>query len=81
MEWIQLITVIVANITMFLWARSEARNDQQEIRQSIRSDHETLRNLIDKHQHLTRDMIKAIKMEMTDFHQRLLNIESKKKNK
>ncbi len=32
MEWLQLITVVGANLAMFMWARSEARHDQSEIR-------------------------------------------------
>ena len=32
MEWIQLITVVGANLAMFMWARSEARHDQAETR-------------------------------------------------
>lgn len=32
MEWIQLITVVGANLAMFMWARSEARHDQSEMR-------------------------------------------------
>jgi len=32
MEWLQLITVVGANLVMFMWARSEARHDQAEMR-------------------------------------------------
>lgn len=37
MEWIQIFTVIASNMALFIWARSEARHDQQEIREIIRS--------------------------------------------
>ncbi len=32
MEWSQLLTVVGANLAMFMWARSEARHDQAENR-------------------------------------------------
>ena len=32
MEWAQLLTIIGTNLAMFLWARSEARHDQEELR-------------------------------------------------
>jgi len=32
MEWIQILTILGTNLAMFMWSRSEARNDQQELR-------------------------------------------------
>ncbi len=37
MEWIQLITVVGANLAMFMWARTEARHDQAEMRLLMKS--------------------------------------------
>lgn len=37
MEWLQLLTVVGANLAMFMWARSEAREDQAEMRMIIKS--------------------------------------------
>ena len=37
MEWIQLLTVIGANLAMFMWARSEARHDQSEMRMIMKA--------------------------------------------
>jgi len=37
MEWIQILTVVGANLAMFMWARSESRHDQQEIRLLIKA--------------------------------------------
>ena len=34
--WLQLLTVVGANLAMFMWARTEARHDQQEIRQLVK---------------------------------------------
>lgn len=43
-SWIQVLTIIISNFALmsgvfglFLWARSEARHDQQELRQIARS--------------------------------------------
>lgn len=44
MEWLQLMTIVGANLAMFMWARSEARQDQQEIRDIIRAIQEDLRD-------------------------------------
>lgn len=30
--WLQLLTVVGANLAMFMWSRSEARHDQSEMR-------------------------------------------------
>lgn len=43
MEWIQLLTIIGSNIALFMWARSEARQDQQEIRDIIRAIQEEMK--------------------------------------
>ncbi len=37
MEWIQLLTVVGANLAMFMWSRSEAREDQAEMRMIMKS--------------------------------------------
>lgn len=37
MDWTQVLAIMASNIALFLWARSEARHDQQEIREIIRS--------------------------------------------
>jgi len=36
MEWIQILTIVGSNMALFIWARSEARHDQQELRQISR---------------------------------------------
>jgi hypothetical protein len=37
MDWTQVLTIVGSNLALFIWARSEARSDQQEIREIIRS--------------------------------------------
>jgi hypothetical protein len=35
MEWAQVATIVIANLGMFLWARTESRNDYRELRALI----------------------------------------------
>lgn len=51
MDWGQVLLILGANIALigsnmalFLWARSEARNDQQEIREIIRAIQEEMKD-------------------------------------
>ena len=37
MEWSQLLTIVGANLAMFMWARSEAREDQAEMRMILKA--------------------------------------------
>lgn len=81
MDWTQVLTMIGANIvliaacmgtsiSLFLWCRSEAREDQQH-----------LDNKIDAQRKETQDLIKAIHLEIKDFHTRLCAIEERSKRK
>jgi hypothetical protein len=75
MEWTQVLTLVGSNIglmvvsigstiTLFLWARSEAREDQRELREIIAADR---RDFL--------DLIREIKEELKDFHARLYALE------
>jgi hypothetical protein len=44
MEWLQILTIIGSNLALFVWARTEARHDQQEIREIIRSIQEEMKD-------------------------------------
>ena len=44
MEWLQILTILGTNLAMFMWARSEARQDQQEIREIIRAIQEEMKD-------------------------------------
>ena len=73
-SWIQVLTIIIGNFALmvgvfglFLWARSEARHDQQELRENMR-----------KGQEETRQIISAIHEELKDFHGRLCAIEERR---
>lgn len=37
MDWTQIFTILASNTALFIWARSEARHDQQELREIIRA--------------------------------------------
>ena len=44
MDWTQVLTIVGSNLALFIWARTEARNDQQEIREIIRSIQEEMKD-------------------------------------
>lgn len=44
MDWAQVLFIMGSNLAMFMWARSEARHDQQEIREIIRSIQDEMRD-------------------------------------
>jgi len=44
MEWLQILIILGSNLALFIWARSEARHDQQEIREIIRSIQEEMKD-------------------------------------
>lgn len=77
MDWIQVLTIVGANIvliaacigttiSMFLWARSEAREDQADLSMKL-----------DNQRKEANDLIKAIHEEMKDFHNRLIILEER----
>ena len=44
MDWTQVLTILGSNLALFIWARTEARHDQQEIREIIRSIQEEMKD-------------------------------------
>lgn len=67
MEWLQLLTVVGANLAMFMWARSEAREDQAEMRMIIKSIQDEMKDF----------HIRLERIDM-DFKNRLCAIEERK---
>jgi hypothetical protein len=59
-NWIQILTVILANFSIVWWFRKESREDWKMIHQEMKEFKE------------------AIRIEMKDFHERLLEIERKR---
>ena len=79
MDWTQVLAIVGSNIalmavsigstiSLFLWARSEAREDQQELRETLAADRRDMLQII-----------REIQSEMKDFHNRLCIIEEKRK--
>ena len=70
MDWLQILTLIASNfaliLTLWLWNRSESRNDHRHLENSV----STIITAI--HQEIT-----AINQEMKDFHGRLCAIEER----
>lgn len=44
MDWSQVLAIVGSNMALFIWARSEARHDQQEIREIIRGIQEEIKD-------------------------------------
>ena len=44
MDWAQLLTIVGANLAMFMWARSEARQDLSELRNINQSIQEEIKD-------------------------------------
>lgn len=85
MDWNQVLTIVGSNIilaimslgttiTLFLWARSEARQDQAE----LRSHFNYFQNEIRQEMKEFREIWMA---ESKDFHERLLKIEMERNRK
>lgn len=43
--WMQILVILGTNMAMFMWARSEARHDQQELREIMRIAQEELKHM------------------------------------
>jgi len=68
MDWTQVLTIVGANIGIFLWLRSESSADRRQMQQESAADRRDILRLI-----------REIKEEMKDFHARLCVIESNRK--
>jgi hypothetical protein len=68
MEWLQVISLFLANAGLILWFRAESRSDWRH-----------MDNKLDTTVNAIREEITAIKEEMKDFHGRLCAIEERKK--
>lgn len=66
MDWTQVLTIVGSNIALFLWARSESRADYRHLEQK------TLEMISG-----IKEDVKAMHMEMKDFHGRLCSIEER----
>jgi len=44
MDWAQLLTIVGANLAIFMWARSQARQDQAEMRMILQGIQEEMKD-------------------------------------
>ena len=77
MEWMQVLTIIVTHLTLFLWARREASEDRKE----NGSDRREITKVINEDRKEITKLIHEIHQEMKDFHGRLYAIEERNKGK
>lgn len=66
MEWLQVISLFLANAGLIVWFRAESRSDWRH-----------MDNKLDTTVNAIREEITAIKEEMKDFHDRLCAIEER----
>lgn len=64
MDWLQVLTLFLANAGLIIWFRAESRNDWRHMDQKVDS---------------IKDLIAAIQMEIKDFHNRLCDIEKRER--
>lgn len=75
--WMQILTVVVANLSVVWWFRKESREDLKEIRE----DQKRLDDRWHENQNRWIDAVKSIELEMKSFHERLLQIEMERSKK
>lgn len=68
MDWTQVLTIVGANIGIFLWLRSEASADRRQMQDTAAADRRDILTLI-----------REIKDELKEFHGRLCAIEERGK--
>lgn len=70
MQWEQVLTILVGNIAMFLWATRQARSDFLHLDRKLEENRKE-----------TTQIVKAIQEEIKDFHDRLCAIEERNRGK
>ena len=76
MEWVQFIIFFLGVFGLFIWNRTESRTDARHMDSKI----EVIRNLVDAIRMESREQLNGIRQEITDFHNRLCEIEKNKRN-
>lgn len=74
MEWYQVLTIVGANLGMFLWATRQARADFLHSDRKIDENRKETASIVKSMQ----ENLVAIKDDMRDFHNRLCEIEQKR---
>lgn len=68
MDWIQVLSIIAANVGILIWLRTESNADRRQIQQENAADRRDLLSLI-----------REIKDELKEFHGRMCSIEERNK--
>ena len=74
MEWTQFIIFFLGVFGLFIWNRTESREDARHMDNKM----DAIRNLVDAIRTESREQINGMRQEMTDFHNRLCEIERNK---
>ena len=77
MDWTQFVIFFIGVFGLFIWNRSESRNDIRYMDAKLESNRELVREM-HKENH---QLIEAIKQDMRDFHGRLCAIEERNRGK
>ena len=75
MAWSQFIIFFISVFGLFIWNRTESRQDNRHMDAKLESN----RNLSLQIHRENHDILNAIKDEMRDFHNRLCSIEERNK--
>lgn len=68
MEWYQVATIIISNLSIFLWATRQSRTDFLHLDRKLEENRKE-----------TQQIVKEIQEEVKDFHARLYVIEERNK--
>jgi hypothetical protein len=82
MDWMQVLTIIGANLCMFLWATQQARTDFYHMDTKLDENRKETQRIVKETQQLVKSIqetVQAIQTEMHDFHNRLCAIEERRK--
>lgn len=73
MDWAQFSIMFITFVGLFIWNRTEARNDNRHMDNKL----ESTRNLSLQIHKENRDLLDAIRQDQRDFHTRLCLIEER----
>ena len=74
MDWAQFVIFFIGVFGLFIWNRTESRNDIRYMDQKLEANRELVRAIHDE----SKLLISSMENEMKDFHYRLLDIERKR---
>lgn len=68
MDWTQVLTILGGNMALFMWATRQARTDFLHLDRKLEENRKE-----------TQQIVRAIQIEVKDFHDRLCAIEERNK--